>query len=81
MKEVFQEMIEFFEYKYNWDKEELLSEVLSEIPEFQWYQTDEVELKYNEEYLMDLDTFTNKFYDIIEEKICNVLKSFRDEVS
>lgn len=72
-----QEIIDFFELKEGWDKEEVISDMLGQIKELQGYASDEIGLEWDGETLMVLNDFMDQFYRLIMSGVCNVLKSFQ----
>jgi hypothetical protein len=72
-----QEIIDFFELKEGWDKDEVISDMLGKIKELKGYASDEIGLEWDGETLMVLKDFVDQFYRLIIYGVCNVLKSFQ----
>ena len=75
-----QEVIDYFQLRKGYDKHEIITDILGEIKELKNYSADEIGLEWDKEHLMILDDFVNKFYNLIIENVCNVLKSFKDSI-
>lgn len=75
-----QEIIEFFELEEGYDKDEIIRDILFEIKELKGNYSDEIILMWDEEELMVLCDFIDRFYSKIIEKMCNVIKSYQKEL-
>lgn len=75
MDERMQEIIDFFEQGEGYSKQDVITDILSEISSLKGISADEIGLEWDEK-LTTLDDFTNEFYDKVIEKVCNVIKSF-----
>jgi len=69
-------IINYFELEEGYDKEEIITDMIDEIKELKGYSADEIGLIWDDEELMTLEDFVNKFYDKIIKGVCNVVKSF-----
>ena len=74
-----QEVIDFFELREGYDKNEVIEDMLSEIKKLKGYVPDEIGLEWDVQYLMSLDDFAQEFYEKIIEGVCNVLKSYQQD--
>jgi len=69
-------IIDYFELEEGCEKEEIITDMIDEIKELKHYSADEIGLAWDDEDLMTLEDFANKFYDKIIKGVCNVVKSF-----
>jgi hypothetical protein len=74
-----QEIVDFFELEEGWSKDEIISQVISEIKELKGYEADEITLLWDDEELMVLIDFAEQFFNKIMQNTCNVIKSFMDD--
>ena len=78
--EVLQEIIDYFEDPVCYDPEEVRSDMIAEIEGLKGNAPDEIGLERDGECLMILDDFTREFYNKVISGLCNVLKSYQEEV-
>jgi len=74
-----QQIIEYFEYEEGYDKDEIIIDILHEIKELNDYSADEIELKWDNKHLMNLEDFADEYYNKIIKGVCNVIKSYQEE--
>jgi len=77
MNDKLQEIIDFFELEEGYDRDEIISDILSEIKGLKRYVANEIGLEWNGENLMILYDFADEFYLKLTEKICNAIRSFQ----
>lgn len=75
-----QEIINFFELEEGYSRQEVISDALGEIEELKGYAADEIGLVWDdEEELMLLEDFAERFYRLLIDEVCNVLESYKEE--
>lgn len=77
MKKVCKELIDFFENREGWDKEELLSDYVSQILSEAGsnHSADELLISDCEKDVMILSDFADLLFEKIIEGVCNVIKT------
>lgn len=85
MKKVCQELVDFFEDREGWDKDDLLSEYCAEIMKKydctgvtdQSLSPDEIDLSWKDELILPLtlQDFADELFDKIIEGVCNVIRT------
>lgn len=76
MNNKLQEVIDFLELEEGYDKQELIADILCEIPSLKGLSPDEIGIEWDGETLTTLDDFANEFYALVIVKVCNAIKSF-----
>ena len=79
-KDKLQEIIDYFEEPVGYSAREVRSDMLAEIEDLKGNSPDEIGLEWDGEHLMLLEEFAEKFYNKIIFGVCNILKSFKDEL-
>lgn len=74
-----QAIVDFFELEEGWSKDEIISQVISEIKALKGYEADEITLLWEDEELMVLIDFAEQFFNKMMKNTCNVIKSFMDD--
>ena len=80
MKNKLQEIIDFLDLEEGYSREEIISDILHEIKVLKDYDSDEIILMWDEEELTTLYDFVDEFYLKLIEKICDVIKSYQNEI-
>jgi hypothetical protein len=78
MNRKLQEVIDFFELREGYDKNEVIADLIEKIGAIKKRSPDEIGLEWCNENLTDLESFANEFYDLVIEGVCNVIKSFKE---
>ena len=80
MKQKLQEIIDFFELEEGYEREDIITDMLSQIKQLQGHDTDEIDIKWDGKILMTLNDFVRQYHDIVINGVCNVIKSFQKEL-
>ena len=75
---VLQEIIDYFTEREGYDSDDLITDLIAEIPELKaCYADDFMITDINDDQVMNLEDFSRAFYEKIMIAICNVVESFK----
>lgn len=74
-----QNIIDFLKFHAGYDKNEVVTDLLSKIKATGRYSADEISVECDGENLTDLESFAYEFYDLVIEAVCNVVESYKND--
>ena len=78
MSDKLTEIKDFLNENEGYDKSEVIRDILGKFMVLKGYAADEIALMWDEEYLIDLDSFAHDFWDEMISAVTNVIDSFNE---